>query len=409
MKTRNLFLALVICCLSLSCSKELPVAEEISDSAELYRPAPPAAYAGYTVDNQFGLKLYGAIYKKNPDKNLCVSPLSIRTALSLVANGLAGEDLQEILTALNLTDADIATVNEDYRALTDLLIKADPKITFEIANSFWYKEGIEVNPLFKADLKSYYDAEVFPVDFYDPGFLDQMNGWVSDKTHGKITEIIKQVPAGVLMNLTNVIYFNGEWTHKFNRNATKAWSFRTLKRTYTDCSVMVNIQPYRFYEHPLWYGLEMTYGSGNWAMYAFLPKQTSSLSLLTDWLIKNWHIAKDQFIEDQPIHVFFPQFTIEKEFDLIPFLREMGVKRIFESTADFSRIMKEPLWVGMVAHKTYIDVNEDGTEAAAATAVWGVGGGPSGLFFDHPFTYVIAERSTGQILFLGQVMDPSEH
>lgn len=254
------------------------------------------------------------------------------------------------------------------------MVQADPKVTYEAANSFWYQTGINVNQTFRTDLTHYYDAEVYPVDFNSPGTLNLING---------------------------------EWTYKFDRKATKPWSFYKLDRTRVQIAVMANNQAYRYYNHPSWHGLEMTYGSGNWAMYVFMPRQTGSLDKLTTWLIDNWKDIRTQFESDKSIKVYFPQFTIENDFDLIPQMESLGINRVFHPGANFSRMMKQPVFLGKVIHKTYIKVNEDGTEAAAVTSAWGVMGSPSGLFFDHPFTYIIAERTTGLILFIGQVMDPS--
>ncbi|MFA6481413.1 MAG: serpin family protein [Bacteroidales bacterium] len=399
MKTLTFLAVLVISCLS--CSKELPTSEEMP------RPAPPHLYPGFTVSNQFGLKLYGAIYRENPESNLCVSPVSVRTALSMLANGTSAEDMKEILQALDLSEADLPSMNEDYKNLTKYLILKDPKVTFESANSFWYQAGISIVPTFRNDLTEYYNAGVYPVDFNWPGTLNLINNWVSDKTHGKIKEIVTFIPPNTVMNLTNAIYFNGEWTYKFDRKKNKPWGFSKLDRTEVDISVMENNQAYRFYSHPAWYGLEMPYGNGEWAMYAFMPHQTGSLDKLTDWLIDNWDDIRTRFVSDKTIKIYFPQFIIEKDFDLIPLLQSLGIRRVFRPGANFSRMMDQSFAISAVIHKTYINVNEDGTEAAGVTSMWGIMGSPYGLFFDHPFTYVIAERSTGLILFIGQVMDPS--
>jgi len=407
MKSLTYLSALVICCFSAACTKELPVSPESQAPGELFLPAPPASYPGFTVNNNFGLKMYGAIYRANPEKNLCVSPFSIRTALSMVANGAAGEDLKEILRALDVYEPDMSLENEDYQNLARYLLKADPKVTYEAANSFWYQIGIKVHEPFRDNMTDYYDADIYPVNFGDPGTLDLMNGWVSEKTHGKITEIINSIPANTLMNLTNAIYFNGEWTYKFDRKGTKPWSFTKLDRTRVDIAIMSNIQKYRYYEHPSWYGLEMPYGNGDWAMYFFLPHQTGKLDKLTPWLVNNWENIRKGFKEDHDILVRIPQFQIENEIDLVPLLQSMGISKVFEPGANFSKMMEAGLYIGKATHKTYLKVNEDGTEAAAITSFWGVGGGPGGLFFDHPFTYVIAERTTGLILFIGQVMDPT--
>ncbi len=407
MKKLTLISVLVIICLSNSCTKELPPADGSPAGDDLYSPAPPALYPGFTVSNEFGLKLYETLYRAAPDSNLCISPFSIRTCLSLVANGAAGEDLQEILKALNVKDNDLVALNEDYKNLATYLTGADPDVTFESANSLWYQDGINVFQPFRSDLNDYYQAEVFPVDFKASGTIKLINDWVSNKTHEKITEIVRVIPPNTVMNLTNAIYFNGEWTHKFNRNLTKPYTFKKLDQTRVNIAVMQQTRDFRYYEHPSWFGLEMTYGGNErWAMYTFMPKKIGSLKKLTEWLVVNWKDVRTQFESDQPIMVYYPIFKMENTFHLIPTLANQGINRIFSMGANFSRMTDEKVFIGEVIHKTYIRVNEDGTEAAAVTSAWPMTGGPSGLFFDHPFTYIIAERSTGLILFIGQVMDP---
>ena len=406
MKTNVFFFALVTCCLSLSCAREEPLPDGIESTAGFVMPAPPQALPSIAADNRFGLRIYESIYRASPDSNLCVSPFSIRTALSLVANGANGESLAEIVRAFGLSGTELAAMNESYQDLTARLAATDRKVTYESANSFWYQEGMTIRPGFLTNM-GYYRADVFPVNFRDHSTLGLINGWVCQKTHGKIEKIVDAIPPGTLMNLTNAIYFNGEWTWKFNPDNTKWWSFKKLDRTHVDMSAMGNTKAYRFYEHPSWYGLEMPYGNGSWAMYVFMPKTPGLLDQLTPWVAANWEAIRTKFESDKPIEIRFPRFKIENSYDLKPLLQQLGINRVFNPGADFSNMTDSPLWIGKAIHKTYIRVNEDGTEAAGVTSFFGIMGSPPGLFFDHPFLYVIAERSTGLILFIGQVTDPS--
>lgn len=402
MKNLKSIILIVICCITISCSKE------VDSGIELVNPAPPQLEPGFKVDNRPGLKIYESIYKDYPEINLCVSPFSITTCLSLIANGAAGEDLAEIFKVLDYKGLDINSINNNYLNLAEFLNQRDPMVVYEQANSFWYDAGISVKKDFKDDLELFYDSEVYKVDFSSPKTVNQINNWVADKTHDKIEQIVSFLPPGTIMSLMNAIYFNGEWTHKFKRSATKPWRFNKLDGYTVRIGVMENKQAYRYYEHPSWYGMEMTYGSGDWAMYLFLPKRIMQLDKLTSWIVEDWDVIREQFESDQPIKVYIPQFEIENDFGLNDILQKLGMNKVFNPGADFSRMLDESVFLGRVIHKTYLKVNEDGTEAAAVTGGFPLTGSPSGLFFDHPFLYLIAEQSTGLILFIGQVTDPSK-
>ena len=391
---------LLSCFLSISCTREnLP-------DTELSLPAPEPDHPVFISNNQFGLDLYQVLQNSLQDKNLCASPYSIFVALSMLANGIDGEAYTELCNELRLSQDDLESSNNQYRLLMQYLSGVDSVVTFESANSFWYQEELEVNHQFKSDLDYYYNAEVNPVDFKDPGTTTLINDWVKRKTHNKIKEIVSSFPPITISNLTNAVYFNGEWTNKFNRKLTKYETFNKLDRTSSRVPTMVNTQPYRYYDHPSWYGLELPYGNGHWAMYLFMPKQISQLDRITQWLVSDWIRIRSGFKSGEAIKIHLPQFKIENSFNLIPYLQETGITQIFQPGVDFSKMMEGALKIDMIIHKTFIDVNEDGTEAAAVTSISVVGSPPpSGIYFDHPFVYMIAEKSTGLILFIGQVTD----
>lgn len=400
MKKGSLIILVIICCLSFSCSKEIP--------NDIPAPAPPQPIEDLEINNHFALELYAEIFHDHPYDNLCVSPHSIYTFLAMLANGTGGDTREEVIQALRLEGYTVEMLNDWFAKLNCILMKKDPGVTFEQANSFWYQKCLTVHPGFQRNLTDYYDADLFPVDFNDPQTLKLMNAWVEEKTHGLINEIVPSIPPGTILNLTNAIFFNGKWTHVFDKKLTRYSGFKKLDKTNTTMELMKIRESYRYFDHPSWYGVEIPYGEESWAMYAFLPKQLMELEKLTIWLRDNWSRVRNEFKPEIPHYLNFPRFEICNKFDIKSYLQKQGVAKALTPFADFSPMTNTPVWLDWVIHKTIIKVTEDGTEAAAITSGGGVtGGGPFGLVFDHPFTFIIAEKSTGLILFVGQVMDPA--
>ncbi|MCD6347426.1 MAG: serpin family protein [Bacteroidales bacterium] len=408
MKKSRLIILAIICCLSVSCTKETPGDPSDDLHGGFIVPAPPPPIEEVEVDNYFALDLYTKIFQDHPHENLCVSPQSIYTFLAMLANGTGGETRDEVLNALRLEGYSTNMLNDWFTKLIRTLDDKDPGVKFEQSNSFWYQKEMMINSGFRQNLSEYYQADIFPVDFCDPQTLGLMNNWVDEKTHGLISEIVSVIPPGTVFNLTNAIYFNGKWTHVFNKKRTKYSSFRKLDRTYTTMEMMRLQESFRCLDHPSWFGVEIPYGNESWAMYAFLPKQLMELDKLTLWLRDNWSQIRTKFQTKTEQKLNFPRFELSNKFDIKPYLQSQGIAKAMTSSADFSPMTKTPVWLDWVIHKTVIKVTEDGTEAAAITSGGGTTGvGPYGLVFDHPFSYIIAEKSTGLILFIGQVMDPA--
>ena len=399
MRIRVQLYSLLLCGLLVSCGQ--------NDITETFNPAPPKPTDFNWLKPDPALRIYRDLYRAYPDSNLCFSPYSLYAALGLIANATEGNSRQEILATLEIPSEGLEFLNEGYETYTGTVLCQDPSTTIESANIVWYQKGFTVKPDFIGRIGNYYQAKAVPIDFGAPGALDIINNWGSEKTHGKIPRMIDVIPPGTIAGLANATYFNGRWTYIFDPKETKPTQFTRLDRSGVSCAVMKNTQDYNFYESNLCYGIELPYGNEAWAMYAFLPQVTSSLDKLTDYLVENWPVLLDDFYPAKNLLIWFPQFEIESKMDLNDVLFAAGIRKIFGMKADFTGMLDNFIRMGKVIQKTYIKVNEDGTEAAAITSGWPMTGAPKGLFFTHPFVYVIAEKKSGSILFIGQVTDPT--
>jgi serpin B len=174
------------------------------------------------ADNRFAFKLFGEINEQEGDTNIFISPLSVAMALGMTYNGAAGTTQAAMQEVLELQDMNLQEVNESYRGLIDLLRNLDPRVEFLLANSIWHRHAMTFEPEFLDLNRDYFDAEVTPLDFNDPSASQTINGWVNDKTNGRIPEIVPDpVPANIVMYLINAIYFKADWTHQFDKSRTE--------------------------------------------------------------------------------------------------------------------------------------------------------------------------------------------
>lgn len=358
--------------------------------------------------NRFGFDLFGVLGKENPDSNLCISPYSIYTALSMAANGADNQTLDEMLSLLGFSEKALDDLNESVKTLNRVLIGKDPKTIFETANSVWYNtNGFTVYPDFVSNLENYFAAQVEGLDFLSSSALPAVNGWVKEKTHDKIDRIIEKINPEDVCFLINALYFNGKWTTPFDRDETH-------EGTFISASGQSQLVPTMYLEDTLnvintsaLQAVELPYGDGSWSMYLFLPPQNVDLD---DWfsqhLSEGWEDLRSQFNPVEGVKIYLPQFKLESSLELSKPLIQLGIPTAFSDAADFSRLGPGSLAISQVLHKTYIDVNEDGTEAAAVTAVIisRTSFPDNEIRFNHPFVFVIAEKSTGSIIFIGKLM-----
>lgn len=379
-----------------------------------YEPKPlnlPLKAAGViTADNTFGLDLYTKLAAAAvPGTNLMISPLSVSQALSMTYNGANGDTKTAMEEALRIAGYDRDELNELNKTLIAALVAHDEKVTISVANSIWYRKEYTVLPDFIARNQTWYDAEVRPIDFSSSDCKDVINSWVSDKTNKKITEIVDQINPESFMFLINAIYFKGAWTHEFDKKNTYQQSFYMEDGKDVQVDMMHQEMDLNMFVNEAFTSVELPYGKGNWRMFLFLPETGKTVADVEKLLTtENWKSWLTQYDTIHKVQFSLPKFTFSYEESLKDALSAMGMEVAFTDKADFTGILPEGgLLITDVKHKTFIEVNEEGTEAAAVTSVE-IGMTSIGNFitFNRPFLFAIAEKSTGTILFIGRMMKP---
>jgi serpin B len=341
------------------------------------------------------------------NKNVFISPLSISLALAMTTNGANGDTRTEMQNTLQFPDYAMEDINGYFQTLSNTLLSLDPEVKLGIANSIWYRLGFSVLPDFLSMNESYYNAEVQELDFSDPGAVNTINGWCATKTNDKIKKVLDQIGPDVVMYLINAIYFKGMWTYDFDKDLTAEGAFNNQGAGQSTVSFMHQEGAFRYYYNDSLQLLEMTYGQGNFSMVVMLPAAGTSVAALADGLtpeIWNGWLA-DTF--KTKVEIALPRFKFEYERVLNDDLIGLGMVKAF-GPADFSNINPDAdLCISMVKHNSFVEVNEEGTEAAAVTVVEIIetSAPPESVQFivDRPFLFAIRETTTNTILFLGKV------
>lgn len=363
------------------------------------------------ANTRFGFQLFQKIYQ--PDKNLFVSPLSISTALAMTMNGAVGTTQQEIAQTLAFPSRDLELVNADFANLQKSLQVISPQVKLQIANSLWGREDIEFQPAFLQTNSDYFNATLRQLNFTDPQAAATINWWVSDNTNGKIKKIVDQVGAHTILFLINAIYFKGDWAMAFDPKKTREQDFFLSNGLTKKVQMMSQTGKYAAYRGQDFQVIRLPYDNGRLGMYVFLPNADLLLkTLIKNLTIDNWKQWQSEFQQEQG-DIALPRFKIEYETRLNPYLSDLGMKTAFiPNQADFSRISQQPtdLHIGEVKHKSYIEVAEEGTEAAAVTSVQirTTAIQPNRLHFiaNRPFFFAIEDQWTSSLLFLGTVVNP---
>ena len=355
--------------------------------------------------NEFAFKLLRETDAQFSGSNLFLSPMGVTIVSSMLANGAKGTTYDEIVEAIGLKGFSLDQVNDCYKTLVSALYGAAGSVSFTLANSVWAAKDLTLRKQFCKNMEDTFDAESFSVDFGADGTLKQVNDWCSKKTNGLIPKMFDQLDAQTRALLINALYFKGDWKYTFDKSATTEGSFQTLAGTPAKVQYMslsCNLEAYRDEKVSL---VKLPYGgNGAFLMEAIVPNGDfkAFLSGLSLAQLKQW----DQAARLQETKLSFPKFTAEfdTEEQLVPVLTRLGMRQAFSANAaDFSYMSPEPLYVSNFRQKTYIKVDEKGTEAAAVTEAEMRKNAPAGLFisFDRPFVYLIRESSTGAILFIG--------
>ena len=365
--------------------------------------------------NEFGFDiLKKSILQSDNDENVMISPVSISLALAMTYNGAAGQTSEEMRQTMHIAELSNAEINEAYQSLISQLVTVDDKVLLKIANSIWYRNSFEVEPDFINTNEKYYDAQTEALDFNSSQALSTINNWVAENTNDKITEIIDQIDSNAIMFLINAIYFKGVWHYQFNESDTHESPFTKSDGSTINVETMELQADLNYLYNDKFSAVELPYGQGNYSMVIMVPQgnQTadSIINLQTE---ENWNNYMDEFELMSSVNVFLPKFTFEYEELLNSTLQSLGMPTAFTGGADFTNINQGGgIYISRVKHKTFIEVNEEGTEAAAVTSVQmnfeSVGGDTSGpvVRADRPFFFAIRETTSGSIIFSGKIENP---
>ncbi|WP_094677946.1 serpin family protein [Hydrocoleum sp. CS-953] len=363
-----------------------------------------------SANNKFGFQLFSEIQKSQSDENVFISPISIAIALSMTYNGAAGETQKAMAKTLNFQGMSLAEVNQANKDLGILLNSLNPEIKLNIANSIWTNKGISFSPNFLQVNQNFYQSQVREIDFNNPEIPKIINDWVKDKTEGKIEKIIQALNPNDVMVLLNAIYFQGNWEEQFSEDFTREMPFYLANGTQKQHPIMFQSSRYLYYDNQYFQAVSLPYKKGLASMYIFLPWEQVSLEGFYQILNeKNWNNWMKQF-EDYEVNLGLPTFKNEYEVTLNDMLKSLGMQIAFQpGVADFSGISSENLFISEVKQKTFVEVNETGTEAAATTsfkitlesAVMTVD-----MLVNRPFFFAIRDNKSGTILFMGEITNP---
>jgi serpin B len=399
-------LAILVAVSSVRCGDDLAGPREITS---LPRELTTAEQLLIEADNSFGLKLFREIHaQQDSAKNIFISPLSVAMVLGMLYNGAAGETFDAMQLTLELQGLTLQEVNESYRSLIALLRDLDPSVEFGLGNSLWYdEEEFYVFPEYEEVVREYFDAEVTGMDFSSPGAADSINDWVADQTRGRIDDIVgDRIPGNVLAFLLNAIYFKGLWTIPFNEEYTHLAEFTLQDSTVKQVEMM---------SHPidvdLLYGssggvwvFELPYGGRAYHMTILLPTRGTSVDSLVQALDSDSWNELVGALAPHETRLDMPKFTLEYELDMEDVVTALGNGLPFWG-GDFSRMYESFAGLDAIHHKTFVEVNEEGTEAAAVTQAVFILSGPPAI--NRPFVVAIRESISGTILFIGVIYDPA--
>lgn len=360
------------------------------------------------ASNDFTFRLFGRIAADEPDENVFVSPLSVSMAVGMTMNGADGETLEAMRRTLGLGDLTLDEIGRSYRDLIELILGLDPTVTTTIANAIWYRQGFAIEQEFVETNREYFDAEVEALDFSSPGALSTINGWASEQTRGRIPEMLDRIDPAWVLILMNALYFKGDWTEAFDPDRTRTAPFHLADGTTRSVPMMSHHEKFPGVIDGEKGIVELPYGGGAFTMVVVVPHEADGLDALLAGLDDaGWAELVGRLDEAGPVEVRLPRLELEYERDLVDDLVAMGMEVAFTPAADFSRLSSDPFWIDIVKQKTFVKVDEEGTEAAAVTVVAGPTSLPPTVAADRPFLFVIRERFSGAILFVGKVVDPT--
>jgi serpin B len=366
--------------------------------------------------NAFAANLFATVKEHGKEQeNMLISPLSLNMALAMVWNGAGGETKQSIQKAMGMGNYPPSEVNGYFKKLREALLKTDPMVKLAIANSIWSRKGFPVKPDFYNINREWYNAEVRELDFSAANAPDIINQWCSDNTNGLIDKMIDEIPNDLMMYLINALYFKGEWAngHGFVAEKTANELFYKEDGSPIEVKMMQQNSELGYFSDELLSATALPYGNKAFSMVFILPNQGVSFDAVLNQLKQVDYWNKCMYPSgNYDVNLYIPSFKFEYETSLNETLRQLGMEIAFSSLADFSGISDVALAISTVKQKAVIEVNEEGSEAAAVTVVemvyTTIQTEPQPITFkaNRPFLFAIKENSTGTVLFMGKIGNP---
>lgn len=366
--------------------------------------------------NRFAFDLFKpALAAANGTENIMISPFSITSALSMTLNGATGETFEAMRKTLGLEQKTLEQINNTYLKLMTEMVPVDKRVVVEIANSVWVEKRLIVKQPFITELQKSYKAEARDIDVTNPDAVNIVNGWIAEKTHDKITDMLDKLDPDLAMLLINAVYFNGKWRYRFDKAETREEPFYSTPSVSKTVPMMHQTENLKAVKSNNLTIAEIPYGQGNYTMVVVLPDENVTTSDVANALTPSmWQEWMGLLAENtHKVDLSIPRFKYMYKRLLNDDLIGLGMGIAFSDFANFDNISDQGLKISRVLHQTFIDTNEEGTEAAAATVVEIVltSASPTPLvvkiILDHPFLYFIRETSTGAVLFMGRVSDPT--
>jgi serine protease inhibitor len=370
------------------------------------------------ANNTFAFKLLKQLADENKGRSIFISPYSAATALQMVGNGAVGQTKTEMQQALETSGLSTAELNEANKAAADLLASNNTNLVLTTANALWYRQGISVNSNFIEANQKFFQSTVKALDFSNARAAEaEINQWASDQTHGHIQGIADGMvdPLYTDLILANAIYFKGKWEDPFDAKLTKEQPFHPAVGVQKNLPMMEMSKKFIYRKGSGYQAVRLPYMGGDLAMYVFLPDTNSSPAKLLQIMNGDkWRRVTMPGFSERDGLVVLPKFKLENTFELNQPLATLGMKTAFDKKkADFSGMFSEPHYISEVRQKAFIEVNEEGTEAAAVTAIdMPVASGtepipppPFEMIVDRPFLFAIVDARSEMILFMGLVND----
>ncbi|MGO8672655.1 MAG: serpin family protein, partial [Capsulimonadaceae bacterium] len=362
----------------------------------------------------FGLTMLDKLVKSSPGANILISPLSLSDGLVLAYTGAAGQTQSEIGNVLGVAGKTPDSVEQGYADLTNWVTGIDPGTQVDVANGVWVRQGVSLNWDYGSRCGRL-GATDRTLNFNDPSAAQTINGWVSDATRSNITHLVSPEDLGQPDSaavLTNAVYFHGTWTNRFDTSATHSQAFTMDGGVRKQVQMMTAAATYSYGQSDAWQSIALPYGNGSFAMLVVLPAAGHSVDDLVARMTPGAWNALTHQMQPSKVNLSMPRFKMSYTNEtLAQPLADMGMPSAFGSSANFSLMSPTDLYIGKVAHETMIEVNEEGTVAAASTGIEmrvkaGMERANPVMVVDHPFLFAITDSATGALLFVGIVNDP---